>query len=80
MAQLVKNTPAMQEAWVRLPGLGRPLREGNGLWIQYSGLENSTDCIVHGGHNELDTSERLSLTPGPVSLPREPPPPPLAQR
>ena len=28
------------------------------------------------GHKESDTTERLSLTPEPVSLPREPPPPP----
>ena len=48
MAQPVKNPPAMQETWVRLPGLGRSLGKGNGLWMQYSGLENSTDCIVHG--------------------------------
>ena len=29
-----------------VPGLERPPGEGNPL--QYSGLENSTDCIVHG--------------------------------
>ena len=32
-----------------IPGLGRSAREGNGYPLQYSGLENSTDCIVvHG--------------------------------
>ena len=32
------------------------------------------------GHKESDTTERLSLTPEPVSLPWEPPPsPPLAE-
>ena len=31
-----------------IPGLGRPPREGNGNPLQYSGLENSKDCIVHG--------------------------------
>ena len=31
-----------------IPGLGRPLREGKGYPLQYSGLENSVDCIVHG--------------------------------
>ena len=31
-----------------VPGLGRSPREGNGYPLQYSGLENSTDCIVHG--------------------------------
>ena len=28
--------------------LGRPLGEGNSYPLQYSGLENSMDCIVHG--------------------------------
>ena len=31
-----------------IPGLGRSLGEGKGYPFQYSGLENSTDCIVHG--------------------------------
>ena len=31
-----------------IPGLGRSRGEGNGYPLQYSGLENSTDCIVHG--------------------------------
>ena len=31
-----------------IPGLGRPLGEGKGYLLQYSGLENSMDCIVHG--------------------------------
>ena len=30
------------------PGLGRSPGEGKGYPLQYSGLENSTDCIVHG--------------------------------
>ena len=30
-----------------LPGLGRSPEEGNGYPLQYSGLENSMDCIVH---------------------------------
>ena len=29
-----------------IPGLGRSPREGNGYPLQYSGLENSKDCIV----------------------------------
>ena len=28
--------------------LGRPPGEGTGYPLQYSGLENSMDCIVHG--------------------------------
>ena len=31
-----------------IPGLGRSPEEGKGYPLQYSGLENSTDCIVHG--------------------------------
>ena len=30
-----------------IPGLGRSAGEGNGYPFQYSGLENSTDYIVH---------------------------------
>ena len=38
---MVKNSPAMLETWVRSPG------EGKGYPLQYSGLENSMDRIVH---------------------------------
>ena len=31
-----------------IPGLGRSHGEGKGYPLQYSGLANSTDCIVHG--------------------------------
>ena len=31
-----------------IPGLGRSPGEGKGYLLQYSGLENSKDCIVHG--------------------------------
>ena len=31
-----------------IPGLGRSPGEGNGYPLQYSGLENSVNCIVHG--------------------------------
>ena len=31
-----------------IPGFGRSPGEGKGYPLQYSGLENSTDCIVHG--------------------------------
>ena len=30
-----------------IPGLGRSPGEGSGYSLQYSGLENSMDCIVH---------------------------------
>ena len=31
-----------------IPGSGRPPGEGIGYPLQYFGLENSMDCIVHG--------------------------------
>ena len=53
VAQLVKNPPAMQETWVRSlgwddPRVGTIPGEGKGYPLQYSGLENLMDCIVHG--------------------------------
>ena len=40
-----------------IPGLGRSPGEGKGYPLQYSGLENSMDCIVHG-----DTKSRTGLS------------------
>ena len=60
MPQLVKNVPAMQETG-SIPGLGRSPGEGKGYPLQYSGLENSMDSIVHG-IEESDMTERLSQT------------------
>ena len=31
-----------------IPGVGRSPGEGNGYTLQYSGLDNSRDCTVHG--------------------------------
>ena len=31
-----------------IPGLGRSPGEGKGYPLQYYGLENPTDCVVHG--------------------------------
>ena len=47
MAPLVKKPPAMRETWGSVPGLGRSPGEGKGSPLQYSGLENSVDSIVH---------------------------------
>ena len=44
-----------------IPGLGRSPGEGKGYPLQYSGLENSMDCIVRGVA-ESDTIEQLSLS------------------
>ena len=48
-----------------IPGLGRSPGEGNSNPLQYSCLENPMDrgawkATVHGGHKELDTTERLT--------------------
>ena len=41
-----------------VPGLGRSLGEGNGYPLQYSGLENPMDHIVHEVA-ESDTQARV---------------------
>ena len=51
VAHLVKNLPAMWETWVRCLGWEDSSGEGNSYPHQYSGLENSMDCIVHGVAN-----------------------------
>ena len=43
VAQMAKNSPTMQKAWVQSLGLQDPLGEGNGYPLQYFGLENSMD-------------------------------------
>ena len=43
-----------------IPGLGRAPGEGRVYSLQYSGLENSMDCM-EWGRKELDTTERFSL-------------------
>ena len=43
------------------PGLGRSPGKGKGYPLQYSGLENSMDFIVHGV-TESHTTEQLSLS------------------
>ena len=50
VAQLVKNPPAMRETWVWSLGWEDLLEKGKACSgsLQYSGLENSMDCIVHG--------------------------------
>ena len=48
VAQMVKNLPAMQETWVQSLVWEDSPGGGNGYPLQYSGLENSMDCTVHG--------------------------------
>ena len=48
-AQLVKNPPTMRETWVQSPGWeGLIPGGGNDYPLQYSGLEKSMGCIIHG--------------------------------
>ena len=42
-----------------IPGLGRSPGEGNGYTLQDAGLENPTDCIVHGV-TESDMTETFT--------------------
>ena len=44
-----------------IPGLGRCPGEGKGYPLQYSGLENSMDYIVHGVAKCRTGLEQLSL-------------------
>ena len=44
-----------------IPELGRSPGEGKGYPLQYPGLENSMDCMVHGVTK--NTTEWLSLSP-----------------
>ena len=59
-SQLIENLCNAGD-WGSIPGLGRSSGEGKAYPLQYAGLENSMDCIVHGV-TELDTTERLSLS------------------
>ena len=43
-----------------VPGLGRSPGEGNSYPLQYSGLENSMDCIVHGVTESDMTEDRVN--------------------
>ena len=45
---MVEKLAAMQETWVQSLGQEDPLEKGTGYPLQYSGLENSMDCIGHG--------------------------------
>ena len=44
-----------------IPGLGRSHGEGSGYPLQYSGLENSMDCIVQGVANSQTRLSDFSL-------------------
>ena len=61
VAPLVKNLPAMQDTLVWFLGREDSLEKGKATQLQYSGLENSMACIVHGSP-ESDTTEQLSFS------------------
>ena len=53
-----------------IPRLGRPPGKGKGCRLQYSGLESSVDCVVHGvvkrlgdSHSHSPESQRPSSPP-----------------
>ena len=48
VAQLIKESTCNEGDLGSIPGMGRSSGEGKGYPLQYSGLENSVDCIVHG--------------------------------
>ena len=55
-----------------IPGLGRSPGEEKGYPLQYSGLENSMDCTVHGvakSWTRLSDFRRMQWHPTPVLLP-----------
>ena len=45
-----------------IPGLERSPGKGKGYPLQYSGLENSRDCIVHGVTKSQTRLNSLSLS------------------
>ena len=64
MAQLVRNPPANVGDLGSIPGLGRSPEEGKGYPLQYSGLENSMDCIAHGVSKSWLQLRELHFTSG----------------
>ena len=49
-----------------IPGLGRPPGEGKSYPFQYSGLENSMECVVHGvskSRTRLSDFQNIILRP-----------------
>ena len=67
VTQMLKNLPVNAGDPGFTPGLGRYPGERNGSTLQDSCLEHSMDrgawrATVHGGHKELHTTERLTLS------------------
>ena len=60
MAQLVKNPPLWGDLGL-IPQLGRSPGEGKGYSLQYPGLENSADCIVHESRTQPSDFHSLNV-------------------
>ena len=75
-SSLLKNLPPNAGDAGSVPGLGRSPGEGNGNPLQYCGLENSKDCIIHGvakGRTRLnDFHFTSSLLPWEIPWTEEP--------
>ena len=68
IAQVVKNLLAMQDTCVPSLGWEDSPGEGKGYPLQYSGLENSTDCIANGVTKSQARLNDFHFPPsGPVS-------------
>ena len=68
-AGIRKALPACMGELGLIPGLGRSPREGKGYPLQYSGLENSMDWIVHGvAKSRTRLSDFHSLTHSPTCM------------
>ena len=53
-----------------IPGLGGSPGEGKGYPLQYSGLENSMDCIVHRAQSQTRLSDSHFTSQSLNTLPR----------
>ena len=58
VAQLVKNTPVMQEAWIRSVGWKDPLEKGKAT----HSIPGQDGIYSPWGRKESNTTEQLSLT------------------
>ena len=52
-----------------IPGLGRSPGEGKGYPLQYSGLENSMDCMVNGVAKSQTRLRDFHFPPTPTTYP-----------
>ena len=73
VAQLVKNTPAIWEIWVRFLGWGDPLEKGKATLSSI--LAWRIPWTVSSMDSQIDTTEWLSLSQLPETLPPQIPSP-----